>query len=224
MGKSVVILIPNMVKSQKKITGFTIVNNLYKITTSATSKDLRDLRNVKSEHYNAQWCFWVSVLQHNTEKHTVIDGVKYALGGVYSGKETPHVSIEEVIDPETCPTRLKGIEYHPQSKGRVCGVCGEKIGAKVKYKAIDPKVKGKGKGKGLPTLNQSHGVPAILGGSATINNLVVECAYCNKARSMFFDPKVRQWLKKIKFDLYELPQKGKGSKGVKGKGKGKGSK
>jgi hypothetical protein len=225
MGKKVVVLIPDMVKTQKKVSAFTIVNALYKVTLSATSKDIRDLRNPKSPHYNVDWCKWVSVLQHNTEKHTEIAGVKYALGGVYSGKETPHVAIEQVLDPETCPTRLKGIEYHPMSTGKVCKSCGEKIGVKVKYKAIDPKVKGKG--KGLPTLNQSHGIPCILGGSATINNLVVECAYCNKMRSMFFDPNVRQWLKRVKFDLYELPQKGKGSKGVKGqgvKGKGKGSK
>ena len=184
---------PKPLTKAGKISGYTLVNKLYRLVIASSEKDVRNLQKVGHRGYNAEWVRLVNILRLNEEKAKVIDGVRYSLGGIYSGKDTPHRSLESVLEME----RFADLATHPGSTGRKCRECGERIGRNVSYKRLSD-----GKDAG-PSLHMSHGIPAILGGANTTLNIMIECAYCNKARGMFISPEVRAWLKTIKFDNYK---------------------
>jgi hypothetical protein len=176
-----------MTSTSKKITAYELIVRIMMITQTYGRQDAKLIAQ------DTEWLTLVSILQHNNEVSTVINRRRYSLGGVTSGREnSKHGLIASLTQKQ-----WQSIEYYHTSTGDVCTDCGMSIGLDTRYTNADGTV------SLLPSLSFSHGIPQIYGGSVTVNNVMLECARCNKHASQKFDRNVIDWLKATKFTVYK---------------------
>lgn len=175
----------------KFILASTVVNKLRTIVAKwPGASDIRDFRAG-----NAEWTRLVALLQHNPVHADFVNGMPVAIGGVTSGRDNPHKTLDEIVKMRD----WRDLKWHPSSTGDRCEVCGAEIGMDVFYTTRD----GRKSEYEQPSLNISHSVPAIFGGCASIHNTLVECAKCNKLRGTQYDAAIHDWLRTVKLAVYE---------------------
>lgn len=193
----------NGILTGKRITGKHI---LYTILTlkSEYGKDVKGLES-DSEYIRLQ-----SIVRLNATQTFEYDGIKYAVGGIDSGRKNPAKGLKTLVlsvkgllrtakgKVKKAPNGWASLSFRTPEEATECPVCGNPVGLDVDYTKED------GEDGIALSLSLSHGIPSIFFGCTNDSNVTVECRRCNGQRGDRMEKAVRKWYEKLKFDVYDI--------------------